>query len=293
MENKHLELAGKYRSTTPGAVDWYYGGGEDSWSSLSDALQSIPEAVRPGKTIGVLISGEVVEYIWHPENTSDGGLVEKYPDDFTDTQVDRLKILVYEDATRSVSRDRSTLEKGLLTDVVFSWSINLRDDTLTTAEFDGTDISGNLSGSQTFNIKDTTSKNLTLIVDRRGSSINLSTSSTSYFYVPQYEGKMSTDEPSASYAGLSSYAKIISSGTNLAQEITLNDEHLFFICRSSSKTPVDNYTNFELSLGEWDSTTAFIIKKPFTITLADGSTESVTLYRTREKKTQTLNISLT
>jgi hypothetical protein len=291
MSKQNIEVTGKFRSTTKGNPDWYFGGGEDAWINLAEARAGVPIPIREGKTVGIWEGSEIIEYIWYAD-TSDEGLVVKYPSPFSETQEERLRDLVYRETIRNVSVNRSTLEKGLLTDVVWNWNIDLRDDTVITAEFEGVDISGNLVGNQTFNIKDTTSKNLYLIVDRKGASTNLSQGATSYFYSPQYEGKISTDEPLATYVGLSGHSKIISSSTNLSLEVTLNDEHLFFICNSSSKNVRDNLTGFSLSLGEWDSTTAFLIKKPFNITLADGTIHSSTLYRTREKKTQTLNISL-
>ena len=110
--------------------------------------------------------------------------------------------------------------------------------------------------------------------------------------IPQFYGKMTTDEPLDTYAGLSLHTKVITSSTNLSQEITLADEYLFFIVNSSSKSVYDNDTNFIISLGDWNSTTDEFIKKTFTITLAGGTTENLTIYRTRLKKRQTLNVRL-
>lgn len=211
---------------------------------------------------------------------------------FTETQEERLKELVYEIGTATLSRNKTNLEKGVLSSVIFSWNINLNDDTLQSASFDGVDVSNNLLGNQSFNLKNTTSKTLNVVFSRNGGSITVNSTTTSNFYVPQYRGKIGIDEPDNTYSGLSGYPKTISSSTNLSLEVTLNNEHLFFICNSSSKTVRDNLTGFTLSLGDWNSTTAFMIKKSFTIILSDGTTENVTLYRTREKKTQTLNISL-
>lgn len=211
---------------------------------------------------------------------------------FTETQENRLKDLVYVIATRSVTLNKTNLEKGVLNDVIFYWVISLNDDTLSLAEFDGVNVSLNLVGNQTFSIKNTTTKSLNLTVIRKGVAVIMNAIATSNFFVPQYSGKIATDEPTTTYVGLSAFEKTISSGTNLSLEVILNNEHLFFICNSNSKTVKDNLTGFALSLGEWNSTAAFMIKKSITITLADNTTENVTLYRTREKKTQTLNISL-
>ncbi len=80
MAGFNLEVSGVVRSTNAGNVDWYYGGGEEAWVSEAAARLGVPSAIRPGKTVGVLESNQVVEYIWHPSNISDGGLVPKTAD---------------------------------------------------------------------------------------------------------------------------------------------------------------------------------------------------------------------
>lgn len=75
MANKPLEIAGKLKSTTKGAADWYFGGGNEAWESIADAIAGVPEAIRPGKTVGILVNGKIVKYIWHPNDVTDTGLV--------------------------------------------------------------------------------------------------------------------------------------------------------------------------------------------------------------------------
>lgn len=77
---EELELRGAYKRTKKGHVDYYYGGGEEAWASLALAKAGVPLSVREGKTVGVIESGEIVEYIWHPSDTSDTGLVKKQSD---------------------------------------------------------------------------------------------------------------------------------------------------------------------------------------------------------------------
>jgi len=60
----NLEIDGKIKSTTVGNVDWYYGGGNPAWSDTASALAGVPSAVRSGRTVGILVGGEVVEYWW-------------------------------------------------------------------------------------------------------------------------------------------------------------------------------------------------------------------------------------
>jgi hypothetical protein len=75
MANKPLEIAGKLKSTTKGAADWYFGGGNEAWDTLADAIAGVPQAIRSGKTVGILVGGKIVKYIWHPSDITDNGLV--------------------------------------------------------------------------------------------------------------------------------------------------------------------------------------------------------------------------
>lgn len=75
MAEKPLEIAGKLKSTTKGATDWYFGGGNEAWNSTADAIAGVPETIRSGKTVGVIENGKIIKYIWHPNNITDGGLV--------------------------------------------------------------------------------------------------------------------------------------------------------------------------------------------------------------------------
>jgi hypothetical protein len=77
MANFDLEISGAHKRTTQGHVDWYYGSGLNAWATLAAAKLAIPDSLRSGLTVGVIESGRIVEYIWHPENISDAGLVLK------------------------------------------------------------------------------------------------------------------------------------------------------------------------------------------------------------------------
>lgn len=73
----HLEISGAHKRTEAGNVDWYYGGGNIAWDDLASAKAGVPSSIREGKTIGIIIDGKVKEYIWHPSDITDSGLVEK------------------------------------------------------------------------------------------------------------------------------------------------------------------------------------------------------------------------
>jgi hypothetical protein len=206
--------------------------------------------------------------------------------------ISRIRALIFQEATLFLERNLNNLEKGVLTNVTWSWSVRVNDDLFNVLEFDGVDISENLTGNQIFNIKNTVTKNLVSTINRNGNIVAITKSATSIFYVPQYQGKMTTDDPPATYLGLSAFTKLIQSSTNLFQSVILDNEHLFFLVNSETKEVYDNNTNLKVSLGDWNSATAEFISKTFGTTLDDGTIENLTLIRTREKKTQTLNLRL-
>jgi hypothetical protein len=75
-----LELAGAYARTEKGNNDQYYGGGDIGYVNAAAACAFVPLAIRPGKTIGIIEGNKVVEYIWHPSDVSNTGLVKKTAD---------------------------------------------------------------------------------------------------------------------------------------------------------------------------------------------------------------------
>jgi hypothetical protein len=74
----NLEIAGAHKRTQKGNVDYYYGGENEAWADLASAKAGVPSSIRPGKTVGVYVSGEIVEY-WWPDAThiADGDLIVK------------------------------------------------------------------------------------------------------------------------------------------------------------------------------------------------------------------------
>lgn len=116
----NLEINGKNKSTTKGNVDWYYGGGQEAWNSLVSAKAGVPLVIRAGKTVGVVQDGKILEYIWHPENTSDNGLVLKTPESSDDVNLDDSNVLasskavkIVNDKTISNSLDISNIQENI------------------------------------------------------------------------------------------------------------------------------------------------------------------------------------
>jgi hypothetical protein len=77
----NLEIGGAVKRTQQGDADWYYGGDNEAWTDLASAKAGVPAAIRPGKTVGVYISGVIVEYWWPTSGSvADGDLIVKTAD---------------------------------------------------------------------------------------------------------------------------------------------------------------------------------------------------------------------
>ena len=73
----NLNISGALRRTGIGSELFWYGGGDEAWSSLAVALAGIPSAVRKGKTFGVYDAGYLKEYWWPTAAIADGDVVLK------------------------------------------------------------------------------------------------------------------------------------------------------------------------------------------------------------------------
>lgn len=72
-----LEIAGPHKRTEIGNNDFYYGGGAEAWASLAEANAGVPSAIRKGKTVGIYVSSQIVEYWWPTVSIADIDLVVK------------------------------------------------------------------------------------------------------------------------------------------------------------------------------------------------------------------------
>ncbi|WP_345948279.1 hypothetical protein ABDD95_15625 [Mucilaginibacter sp. PAMB04274] len=91
MAGAPLEIAGPHKRTEKGNNDHYYGGGDVAWGSMAEALAGVPIAIRPGKTIGVISAGQIIEYMWPATGDVTGTPVKKSKplEDMLDNKVDK------------------------------------------------------------------------------------------------------------------------------------------------------------------------------------------------------------
>jgi hypothetical protein len=216
----------------------------------------------------------------------------------------RLRALVYVQSSVSFTTDKNTLEKGLITNVVFSSIVTENDDTLVSVVLDNSPQIGssNNLNNRTYSLSVTTEKIVivtilrTLDLSQTAQTIVTNYDETVSFYAPQFYGKLAsgTLEP-ASFAVASltsiSDAKYIQSNDSKTVTAAYANQYAFFITNSNS-TVIKDANDFPFTIGGWASTTDFIIKKTITITLANGTTETMYLYRTRETVSATETFKL-
>lgn len=214
--------------------------------------------------------------------------------EFTDSQIDRLKDLVYERIVQSISVSPTIFEKGLATNLTFTWNVNKKDDTLNGVLLDGIDKLAEATGiNRTYILNSQlTTKTVTLASTVTENDVNEGTrtvtnSVTSTAYIPQYTGAISIAEPLYTYVELNVYTKYIQSSNVINFTNTYTDEYAFIISKSNSLTLKDG-NDFALTVGDWTSNTTFFIKKQITTFLSDGTTETMYIYRTREKVNATV-----
>lgn len=208
--------------------------------------------------------------------------------DFTQTQVNRVKDSVYEEVVKTVSVAPTSFEKGVSTDLVFTWNVDKKDDTLGYVQIDGNTVTNEATGvNRTYNVNgQVATKQVFLSTnvtrnDVAGGSFTNNTSATSTHLVPQYRGKTADAEPLYTYVGLSAYSKILSSSNAFTFTDTYVNQYAFIISRSNSLT-IKDVSDFTLTIGDWASVSVFFIKKEVTVFLSDGTTETMYIYRTRE-----------
>ena len=207
---------------------------------------------------------------------------------FTDSQINRLKDSVYLPIVQSISVSPTTFEKGLATNLVFTWNVDKKDDTLNTCTVDSINKLSEATGiNRTYNVNGQVSTKTVFLFtnatrnDVSGGGFSNSNSATSTHLVPQYRGKTADAEPLYTYVGLSAYSKILSSSNAFTFTDTYVNQYAFIISRSNSLT-IKDVSDFTLTIGDWASVSAFFIKKEVTVFLSDGTTETMYIYRTRE-----------
>lgn len=230
--------------------------------------------------------GKIIKSVGDGQITlSDNTVVELGKEQFTDTQAAKLLASIFSPATPTLFRTPSSFEKGKETEITFSWAINLNEDVKTTFKLDGVDVPD--TGTQKVTVTSTITK--TLVLDRESGG-NITRTTTSTAIVPRYTRKSTVDVEPTTFA-YNTGGKVVNT-SKLSFNAALNNEHLEFIDTNNNRIPRDVNTGFALSVGNWGDGVSFFYKKQVTVSLENEVTETMTVYRTRERKNQTLNVRL-
>jgi hypothetical protein len=197
---------------------------------------------------------------------------------FSDNQVTRLKELVYEDGTATLSRTPSTFEKNLTagTTVTFNYATTPNDDSVQSATFDGNNVASNPTGSQQFTaVKTTLSKsfNVTFLHSDGVTTRNDNNSATATALDPQWKGSAANNNgfDGSTYANLNSnLTKILQSGFGTSITVPAG-EYGIFISKNSGRDIVEQGTGFAIASSAYSETS-------ITVQYEDGTSLSLTQY---------------
>jgi hypothetical protein len=211
--------------------------------------------------------------------------------DFSDTQLDRLKDSVYENISQTISVSPPSFEKGVPTNLTFTWRVTKNDDTLNTVTVDGVDKISEATGiNRTYTVNNqVASRSVALVTNLTrntvtGSTFTLTNSATSNAYVPQFKGQLADSLAADSYvlADLSTLTKLIQPGVGMSLAKDFTNKYGVIITKTEINKIVFSVAPEPLSIGNWDDGTSYFYKKSITLTLANGGTETMFLYRTRQ-----------
>lgn len=233
---------------------------------------------------------------WTQTDDTKGDFIIGKP--FSTEQEARLKDSVYENLSQSISVSPTSFEKGVETDLVFTWRVTKNDDTLNTVTVDGQDKLSEATGvNRTYNVNNqVNSKTVSLVTgytrnNTTGGSGSVTNSATSTARIPQFYGLLDTLEPSDyEYDTLnSSLTKYVGTSTTFnIVTISSTPKYVVFITTKSNASIEES--GFGVSVGDFNSTSGFW-KKQVSITLADGSNQTLYIYVSSEPLT-TINHKL-
>ena len=207
--------------------------------------------------------------------------------DFTTQEILDLKNLLFTPGSISISNNApSRPEKRIARDITFTYSVNLNDDIISTATFDGLDVIDNPNSTQIYNNVpgDETFKksfNVTFAPTTTGiGARSVPKSSTVTFFNPQYHGvSFIEDFNNKTYSELAANLnKKVQSEDSITQIVSPTDQFVYFLSTNNNATITDG--------NGFDNTTDFS-SSIITVQFADETNQTLYQYRTIDTKTLT------
>lgn len=204
----------------------------------------------------------------------------------TDEEYEKLKNLFYKIHTAVFNVAPASGEKGVATTVTFSYNITPNDDTVTSVNIPDASNLQPTSGTAVFNnVVDTLAKTLTVNYRENGETIKNKTYNKSYVaYVPQWGGKSSLQDINSYDVADEQLTKKIQASSAYDIIIQPANEYVYFL-NTNGNARIFDQNNFEQTIGDWGNNSTEFYKKQIIISLKDGTSQVMYLYRTRLTKT--------
>jgi hypothetical protein len=213
--------------------------------------------------------------------------------EFSDTQVSQLQALVYVSGSVSLTKSTSTFEKGVETDLTFTYSATENNAVFVSATYGPSDDQQNVTsdgisgGSETLSAQtNSVTRVYKVIFTNNGVSGEQSSGNiTSTAYIPQYWGvsnSESFDDSTYSNLTTSGLTRIVQNSgklpysSNTFYSMNPNDEYIYFISKTSGLSVKDD-NGFNHDNGFTETTVS--------VNLANGSPQTMYQYRSIDKKT--------
>lgn len=239
------------------------------WRGAEDKvfLSDVIYIIKPGKGF----------YGLNGKDLTMDDLFRVYENALSDGNIARLKELIYEESSISLNASPSTFEKNLTNgvDVTFTYAVSENDDVIQSADFDGTDVSSDPDGSQTFtSLKNSLSKiySAVLLDTNAGENKNLSRTFEAQALTPQFKGSSNSNAGfnGQDYSSLNgALSKILQSSTTTSIIVPANKYGVFLSTKSGADI-IEEGTGFALSSG--------YIETPITVEFQDGTALNLIQY---------------
>lgn len=203
---------------------------------------------------------------------------------FTEEQKDRLRALVFEPAAFNISVSPTFGEKGDSIPYSITFRVIANDNKIDSGSIipNVGNITDSIDGSFHTITGLHTKTNITHTLRVQTDSGLKTTSATVKAYVPQWAGK-SNDSNLNSYSDFSDLQKYIQSSPDINILLSPTSEYIWFVSNKSNAV-IRDVNDFVQTIGNWGDITKEFWYKPSNITLLDGTSQSVYIYRSRNTK---------
>lgn len=212
---------------------------------------------------------------------------------FTDSEAVLLRALIYLNSINTISLSAATGERGVAQALSVFYNMQTRDDVFTAASINNGigSVIGNINTGTQIASGGSVSQNktwtLALAYTRNGAATTENKTATYTTYVPQFAGvAAATDFANLAAIVAASFQKFVQASAAIVKQSSPAGQYIWFVSTKNNASILDQ-NNFGQTVGTWGDGVSEFYKKSLEITLADATTETVYLYRSRNIKTLT------